>query len=42
MLPTFYYFFIGKPYSIDNYEKTNFFNMLDYLLTNVNYTAIQK
>ena len=37
----FYYFFIVKIFSIDNYEMTNVFNMLDYLLTNINYTAIQ-
>ena len=27
-----YYFFIGKAYSIDNYEMTKFFKMLDHLL----------
>ena len=32
-----YYFFIGKIYSIDNYEMTNIFNMLDYLSANINY-----
>ena len=34
-------FFIGQAYSIDNYEMTNVFNMLDYLLTNVNYLVAQ-
>ena len=37
----FYYFFIGKRHRIDDYEITNVFNMLDVLLTNMNYTAIQ-
>ena len=33
--------YIGKTYSIENYEMSNIFNMLDHLLTNINYTAIQ-
>ena len=37
----FYYFFISKGHRIDGYEITNVFNMLDVLLTNMNYTAIQ-
>ena len=35
--PKFYYFFISPKFSIDNYEMTNVFNMLDFL----NYTAIE-
>ena len=35
--PKFYCFFIGKTYSIDNYEMTNVFNMLYHLFTNINY-----
>ena len=34
--PQFYYFFIGKIYSIDNCEMTNVFNVIT-----INYTAIQ-
>ena len=34
-------FFIGETYSIDNYEMTNVFDILEYLLTNIINTAIQ-
>ena len=34
-------FFICKTYSINNYEMTNVFNMLDHLLTNINHAAKQ-
>ena len=40
MPPKYYYFFIAKTNSIDNY-KINVFNVLDHQLTNRNYTAIQ-
>ena len=40
--PKYYYFFIEKSYCIDNYEMANAFNMFYHLLTNTNYTAIQK
>ena len=33
--PKCYYFFIGKTYSIDNYEMTNVLNMLDHVSTNI-------
>ena len=38
---SFIIFFIYETYSIDNYKLTNVFNMLDHLLTNINYTAMQ-
>ena len=41
MPPKFYYSFIGKTCCFNNYEMTNVFNMLDDLLTIINYTAIQ-
>ena len=41
-LPKFFHFFFDKTYSVDNYEMTNVFNILDHLLTNINDTAIQK
>lgn len=37
----FYYFFIDKICSINNYEMANVFKMLDHLLKNINYTVIQ-
>ena len=30
------FFFVGKTYSIDNFEMTNVFIILDYLSTNIN------
>ena len=41
MPPKYYYFFIAKTNSIDNYKTTNVFNVLDHQLTNRNCTAIQ-
>ena len=32
-------FFIGQAYSIDDYEMTNVFSMLDNPLKNINYTV---
>ena len=40
--PKCYYIFIGKTYTIDNYQMTNVFNMLDHLLTNIIYISIQR
>ena len=37
----FYYFFIGKTSSIDDYEKKDVFNMLDHLSANMIYTVIE-
>ena len=33
---------MDKTYSDDDFEMTNIFNMPDHLLTNINYTAIQR
>ena len=41
MPPKFYYSFIGKTCCFNNYEMKNVFNMLDDLLTIINYTAMQ-
>ena len=42
MPPKFYQFFISKTYiTINNYEMTNAFYMLNHLLTNIYYTAMQ-
>ena len=35
------FFFIRKKYNIDEFEMTNVFNMLNHLLTNMNYIVIQ-
>ena len=40
-LNVFYYFFIRKTYSFNNYEITDVYNGLDHLLTNIKYTDLQ-
>ena len=39
--PRFYYFAIGKTYSIGDHEITNILNMLEHLLTNMIYAVME-